>query len=332
MTTRIAITGVSERDIDLMLLEEFLSSLAFQNWFITTALGSDVLRVKVVRAERSVTDSTGESDLEIDFLNQDSSITRLMIENKVKAGLQPQQAHRYLLRGQNYLDQGQCSVFYTVIVGPARYFGDSESNKGFGHRITYESIYDWFKQNPDIGDRRNYKMALLQSAIDRGTLGYQPETDHPTTDFWYVYWELTYDRAPELEMKEPKDKPSGSGFVHFRPPTLPRGVDIVHKLIFGYVDLHLRGMGKHLTKVKRLLDPFLEDGMKVESAAKSAAVRIQVPKLKPHASISEQLENACVGIDTAERLRIWFLKHKKQLPFGSNANQDIAAAENPDAG
>lgn len=326
MTTRIAIAGVSERDIDLMLLEEFQSSPTFQSWFITTALGSDVPRGKVVRAERSVTDSTGESDLEIDFLNQDSSITRLMIENKVKAGLQPQQAHRYLLRGQNYLDQGLCSVFYTVIVGPARYFGDSDFNKGFGHRITYESIYNWFKENPDIGDRRNYKMALLQSAIDKGTLGYQPEIDRPTTDFWYAYWELTCNRAPNLEMKEPKEKPSGSGFVHFRPPTLPHGVDIVHKLSFGYVDLQLRGMGKHLIKVKRLLDAFLEEGMKVESAAKSAAVRIHVPKLKRHVSIAEQLESACVGIDTAERLRIWFLKHEKQLPFGGNANQEIAVA------
>lgn len=331
MTTRIAIAGVSERDIDLMLLEEFQSSPMFQSWFITTALGSDMPRGEVVRAERSVTDSTGESDLEIDFLNQDGLISRLMIENKVKAGFQPQQARRYLLRGQNYIDQGQCSVFNTVIVGPARYFGDSESNKGFEYRVTYESIFDWFKQSPDLGDRRNYKMMLLKSAIDKGTLGYQPEIDRPTTDFWYAYWELTCDRAPDLEMKEPKEKPSGSGFVHFHPPSLPHEVNIVHKLSFGYVDLQLRGMGKHLIKVKRLFAPFLEEGMKVESAAKSAAVRIQVPKLKRHVNIAEQLESACVGIDAAERLRIWFLKHAKQLPFGRNANQEIFAVGNLEA-
>jgi len=109
MTTRIAIAGVSERDIDLLLLEEFQSSLSFQDWFVKLALGSSVRLGKVIRAERSVTDSTGESDLEIDFAGHDNSITRLMIENKVKAGLQPLQAHRYLLRGQKYLERGRCS-------------------------------------------------------------------------------------------------------------------------------------------------------------------------------------------------------------------------------
>ncbi len=67
MSTDLNISGVSERDVDLLLLEEFLSSLAFQEWFVAQALGPDVRLGRLVEAKRSVTDSTGESDLEVAF-------------------------------------------------------------------------------------------------------------------------------------------------------------------------------------------------------------------------------------------------------------------------
>ena len=309
MTSQIAIAGVSERDIDLMLLEEFLSSPSFGSWFVSNALNHDASIGECIGAKRSVTDSIGESDLEIDFQGPNGSINRLMIENKVTAGLQPHQAERYSKRGQARVAGRQITTFYTVIVAPSRYFGESETNKGFDYRLTYERILEWFRANPEIGSRRNYKLALLQSAIDKGTLGYQPEIDQPTTEFWKGYWELSKNRANQLEMREPDKKPSGSGFVHFRPPSLPRGVDVVHKLNHGCVDLHFRGMGKHLNQVESAVQSFLEDGMTVTPAGKSAAIRLVVPVLRPGRPLSEQIELACNGIDAAERLRLWYLRN-----------------------
>ena len=55
---------------------------------------------------------------------------------------------------------------------------------------------------------------------------------------------MASDIAPELEMKVPTGKPSGAGFIYFRPRTfLPRGFEICHKFKRGYVDLHIKGMG-----------------------------------------------------------------------------------------
>jgi len=309
---RIAIAGVSERDIDLLLLEEFQASPSFQKWFVAQAIGSEISIGACVEALRSVTHSTGESDLEVTFATADGVRTRIMIENKINAGLQPLQAQRYLSRGADYTARGLCATFHTIIVAPARYFGTLEGHKGFGGRVTYEQILGWFDGAAQLGERRNYKVALLSSAIEKGTLGYQAEEDAATTNFWRSYWKLALTHGAELEMAEPRSKPSGSGFIHFRPPVLPRGVDIVHKFHFGYVDLHLRGMGKRLNEVRGILDPFFEKGMTLETAAKSAAIRIHVPKLNARMAMNQQEDAAIVGIAAAKRLLVWF-----------KANQDV---------
>lgn len=313
MSTRIAIAGVSERDIDLLLLEEFQSSASFQIWFVAQTLGPTVSLGRYVGAERSVTHSIGESDLEVTFIDEGNCQTRLMIENKVAAGLQPLQAERYLKRGHEYVALGKCTAFHTVVVAPSRYFGSSEAKKGFGYKITYEQILTWFQQQAELGERRHYKVALLKSAIEKGTLGYQPVEDALTTDFWHAYWLLSLERAPELEMKEPKRKPSGSGFVPFRPTKLPRGIDIVHKMNHGFVDLQLRGMGKNINHARTVLKPFLEEGMTVASAAGSAAIRYNVPRLKPFASMKAQEQDARAAIDKAMELLAWFQKHAPLL-------------------
>lgn len=209
MSSKIAIAGVSERDIDLLLLEEFQSSTSFQEWFVTQILGASTCLGRCVAAERSVTHSTGESDLEITFSDASESLTRIMIENKVNAGLQHQQAARYHERGDFHIASNQCVACHIVIVAPAHYFGSPDATKGFGSRITYEQILAWFLNATELGERRKYKVALLKSAIDKGTLGYQPEEDALATCSWRDYWRLARDYAPELEMKQPGIKPSG---------------------------------------------------------------------------------------------------------------------------
>ena len=71
------ISGVSERDIDLLLLEEFMSSKEFQDLFLKLTNFYNK-NLEFVEAQRSVTDSTGESDLEITFQSKDKKIYKLL--------------------------------------------------------------------------------------------------------------------------------------------------------------------------------------------------------------------------------------------------------------
>jgi hypothetical protein len=238
----------------------------------------------------------------------------LLIENKVGAGFQRQQALRYQDRGAGYVAQGHCAAFHTILVAPERYFGGAETAKGFSGRVTYEQVLGWFEGAEELGERRIYKTALLRSAIEKGTRGYQPEEDRWVNEFWQSYWRLASDHAPELEMQEPRGKPSGATFISFRPPSLPGDVDICHKLTFGCVDLQLGGMGRRLNEVRSVLGSRFEDGMALARANKSAAVRIQVPKLDPRRPFSEQEQDACEGLAAAKRLLAWILEHEEVWP------------------
>lgn len=310
MSALISISGVSERDIDLLLLEEFHASPQFRIWFIVQSLGFSVAPEYFVSAQRSVTHTTGESDLEVVFANVNGAKTQLLIENKINAGFQPRQAERYRHRGIAYIARGQCVAFHTVIIAPERYFGEAEATKGFDGRLTYEQLHDWFLLSEELGERRLYKAALLHSAITKATYGYQPEEDASNTEFWRAYWLLSRQYAPELEMKEPSSKPSGSDFIYFCPSSLPKGVEICHKFHRGCVDLQLKGMGRRLNEVNTVLSLHFTPEMRLVGAAKSAAIRIAVPLLDSSICPADQMVSIQAGMEEARNLLVWFLKYQ----------------------
>jgi hypothetical protein len=306
MDIHISIASVSERDIDLLLLEEFVASSVFCDMFIEQAFCRPAMIGKCIDACRSVTDSNGESDLEVTFANVDGLLTRFLIENKIGAGLQPLQAERYRLRGSEYVSRSVCTQYYSVIVAPSRYFGQSHGTKGFDRKITYETILEWFRKAEDLGNRRYYKVSLLKAAIAKGTLGYQPEEDAAASSFWRDYWLYSCKHAPGLEMREPKEKPAGSTFVAFFPPELPRGVDLVHKFAHGYVDLQIGGAAFRLNGLRADIGNLLEEGMEITKAGKSAAVRLRTPKLYLNATAVSQAAEMLAGLKAAMRLLKWF--------------------------
>lgn len=315
MVTRISIAGVSERDIDLLFLEEFQSSPSFLKWFQDLVLGKNSPSMDFVSARRSVRYAFGEIDLEVVLAKPSGKEVRFLIENKVNAGFQPQQAERYRESGNSHVASKDGATYYTVLIAPKEYFGKGQSTKGFDKTLTYETICDWFEQAAELGTRRKYKIALLKSAIDKGTLNYQPVEDAPVTEFWKAYYAMASDIAPELKMKEPTGKPSGAGFIYFRPQEfLPRGFEICHKFKKEHVDLHIKGMGRRLDEVDHALRSHFRHGMKTYSAGISAAIRVMVPRLDPGRSFSEQQSQARAGLEAAKELLAWFIEKQQFMP------------------
>jgi hypothetical protein len=278
-------------------------------WFVGKLLGSGNGLVACIDARRSVTQSTEKSDLEVDLVDVDASVTRLLIENKINAGLQPQQAHRYRQRGDGYLRNQDCEAFITIIAAPSHYFGNDTSAKGFDLRCHYEDLLAWFQGAQHLGPRHHHKTSLLQSAIEKGTLGYQRVEDAASTEFWRLYWEAARVTAPRLELKKSGGKPSRASFAHYRPTDLPPQTKIVHKLRRSGVDLQLAGLGRRVNEVHRTLGGFLEADMVIERASESAVVRIRVPKVEPQMPFAPQRSAVLPGIEAARRLHDWCLKH-----------------------
>lgn len=319
MLPMISVSSVSERDIDLLLLEEFLSSERFSKWFLQKVLGEAPANWLCVKAARSVTNSIGESDLEVAFKGPGGLTHLLLIENKIAAGLQPRQAERYKLRGDGYRSGGHCSRFTTVIVAPLRYFGTSSTTRGFDCQVAYEDLFKWFESDVSLGSRRFYKLAVLQRAIEKSAIGRQSDEDQVSTSFWRCYWNLSKRDAPHLEMREPKGKTAGSTFISFCPASLPRGFEIKHKLtgtrgaLTGFVDLEIGGLGRRTNQVYTVLSPFLDEDMTVVRATGSAAVRLIVEIVDPNKSAEPQEMGIAAGLEAASRLLSWF-SSRSEIP------------------
>ena len=96
MNARAFIEYVAERDIDLLLLEELHSSASFRSWMIAHVLGPGFGAVAFVGAWHSLTDpGLGESDLVLLSKTPTGETIAILIENKIDAPPQPDQALRY---------------------------------------------------------------------------------------------------------------------------------------------------------------------------------------------------------------------------------------------
>jgi hypothetical protein len=293
----ISLPSLSERDIDLLLLEELAARPTFVRWFARKC-GVRGLRAKPVGEVRlRVTRSSGESDLEVALHLDDGSVHCLLIENKVTAGLQPRQSERYRARGSSYMRSGVCNGFTSVLVAPEDYLGPRPDRFGFDRIVTYELICTQLHWKATASNRVAVKDAVLTCAIGKSRLGYVPSKYDSVSAFWHVYWELCMQIAPELEMHEPGPKPPGAGFVQFFPAGLPREATLLHhKLPHGNLDLQFSGLGATMSTLRAWFGPHLESGMTVKRASASGAIRLAVPVLDTTSLFTKQKHAARRGM------------------------------------
>jgi len=284
---QISIGSLQERDIDLVVAQELACSPAFRRWFVAAVFGRRIPIRRWISTRVSVDQPTGESDIEARFESR-GRILALFMENKIHASFQPDQAKRYAGRAKQARRRGVAQA-RTVLLCPSHYLGRRSRHPGFDVTVAYEQMLAWFCRGARSDARAAFVSHLLQSAIDRSRLGYQPEEDAPTTRFWREYWEASIRIAPELQMAEPSGRPSGSTFVYFQPDGMPKSIRLVHKLRHGFADLQFEGMATRISQVRDRFGRRLEAGMMITPAGRSCAVRLKIPPLDTTAPFARQL-------------------------------------------
>jgi hypothetical protein len=289
------IEAVTERDIDLLLLEELNVSNDFSLWFYSVITNSNDGPL-CKGAWHSISDATlGESDLVVIYENG----IAVLIENKIDALAQPEQGVRYKARGEKGVKAGLWDSFVTCMVAPSLYLQKENDANIYDVNLSYEKIANWFSSQNTFESRAKYKSYLIKEAIEQNRRGYTVIPDTKATEFWAKYWVLSSQQYPELEMKKPGIKPANSDWPDFRPSILNNRFSIVHKLGRGDVDLQIAGMADKLEYLKNLLAD-LE--IEVVKAGKSAAVRIKVGSINKFSSFESQKNTAIEGLDAARRL------------------------------
>lgn len=226
MSCNLPVESVRERDIDLLLVEEFVSSSAFVNFF------TQQLRLpscdRVISVERSIHDfGLGETDVLLCYMTQDQEV-RVLIEDKLDAALQTHQSRRYNTRAQHYRSKYGCKA-YCVLVAPQQYI---DQQTEFQRCLSYESVADYFREC-NLGDRGHFKQMILKIAIEKLRRGYAAVNCLQNQSFWRRYHDYITTALPDTYMKPVDVVPAGSDWINL----WVGGVGIVHKLQKGHIDI-----------------------------------------------------------------------------------------------
>jgi len=287
------LANVTERDIDLLLMEEFHISDDFVAWFC----GELGLRdFSPDGAWHSLSDTDGESDLLLRVVKGRQRIG-ILIENKVGAPEQDLQAERYHLRGIRSREQGKLDDYVTVMCAPTCYLDALSPNSAYQHRVSYEQIAEWFSKQQ--GRRAAWRHQIMLEAIDQGRRGYTMAVNATITDFHLAYWKYLRRQHPRIHMERPKDRGNNSNWIILTGYDFPKGVKMHHKF-----DQHAMEIGFSKRKIDDILAVKADwpDDIAVVQKSQTASLAISVPQIDIKLSFEAQLPAIEEALKAAYRL------------------------------
>jgi hypothetical protein len=229
--------SIQEFWIDFLLEEELQSDPQFAAAFCAFC-GLAPSDPRAVSVQHSVSDVFGEADLLAEFvIDAREAVTgALLIENKINAGFQPQQAERYRSRGEAGIVNGRWHEYRTILVAPAAYLKRSH---GFDAAVSLEMISGWLCSTDD--KRRAFKQARLQRAIDKKNLSGVQVVDPVMTAFrgWYAEFMLAREDSNVAGFVPPVPRPAyfDDNWIQWTSKNLPPACRFRHLTRTGIVDL-----------------------------------------------------------------------------------------------
>lgn len=284
---------VAERDIDLLLMEEFHVSDNFVVWFCAV-IGLD--GVSPSGAWHSVSDTDGETDLLLRVIKDERRIG-ILIENKIGAPEQNLQAERYHLRGIRSREAGKIDDYITVICAPDRYLASLSPDSPYQHRFPYERIADWFNQQD--GRRSSWRAQVMIEAIEQGRRGYTMIVNAEKTAFHLSYWEYLSQNHPRIQMTRPDKRGSKSNWIIMKGINFPKGVQLHHKFDQRMIELGFNG--RTVEDVFAIKADWPEDIIVVQKG-KTASLVIRVPPIDMNLTAKSQAAALEEALQAAYRL------------------------------
>lgn len=274
---KIILDTVLERDVDLLIIEEFISDKDFAALFLdATQIDRNS---EIVSIQRSLRYQMGESDIVVVLKTPQGADIGLHIEDKVNAEAQQEQYARYEERATSLADNLEYTAHRVCITAPQYYLNTNDEAKKYPASVSYEKLYEYFEQKGGI--RSKFKQALLRCSLGKkdATIAVPNEA---VTSFWSSFERFAIERnlkmisSSNLHGKESK-------FIRFK-TTLPK-VYVIYKARHGCVDLQIPNMAGRLS----LPVEMLIDDMCICDTGKSASVRIGNPQWQ--LNLEESIEN-----------------------------------------
>lgn len=301
-TLTVLLSGVRERDLDLLLAAHLTASEAFRT-FVLRSTWAGVPPHVFLGCQISVVTDAGETDLLLLVRlggHGDGAGQRLalMLETKINAAFQPEQAARYHQRGEQGIRSGEWDTYRTCLVAPAAYVATTVEGDGWNGRLKLQDVAAWARRA-----RGPYEAFLAQVCDEavakqaRAAAGASPEA----TAFWQAYREAAGKLLPELEITRLSAPVSQAApWPRFGATSLPVGVLLEHKPSQGRVDLTV--VNQSADRLRAATQGWLPLGIQVVTAGQSAALRLAVPRVDHLRSFAEQETEVLAVLAAVERL------------------------------
>lgn len=296
---KITLDTVLERDMDLLIIEEFISSKEFANLFL------DATHIErnseIVSIQRSLRFQMGESDIVVVLRTPNGINIGLHIEDKVNAEAQQEQYGRYEERAALLAEELGYTEYRICITAPEHYLNTNEEAKKYPAAVPYERLREYFECQEDI--RARFKLALLHCALGKKDLTISVP-NAAVTSFWGGFEQIAARKGLEIKASA-EQHGKESKFIRFK-TVLPK-VYVIYKARHGCVDLQFPGMAGCLP----VPDEMLSEEMYVCDTGKSASVRVSNPQwaLNLEESIEKNMNTVedilnCVGqlVDLAKSI------------------------------
>lgn len=300
--------SVDERDIDFVLLEEFHSEPEFVHWFVRKVGGNPASDIEFIGAWHSISDPTlGESDVTL-VVAADGIRMGILIENKVDAPAQPDQAGRYFARGDVSQLAGEWERCVSCIVAPVKYLEKDREAAKYNARVSYEEVHEWLRANTPDSKRRQFRLNVIAAAIEQNRRGRAKHSDERVAAFFRDYWQFAQQEFPELQMRKNEDAAANNTWPEFVPAHLKekhRATSLIHKLNSDCVDLQFGGLQSILPKLIETNRELLVDGVKfVPRGDKAAALTITAPAMVVTEPFAAQISQAREALKAAYKLSV----------------------------
>lgn len=308
LSERSPFAWLRERDVDLLVCSELHAGGALTRLLAERIGAGDAA---FAGAWVSHDELEGESDLVVAYQASGGQVLAL-IENKVAAGFQPDQGARYASRAARWRQSAGIVRVVTVLLAPADYLSRPGSET-FEESISYDEAIEALRAEHDA--RSAFLAEALLAGIRAYRQGYVAKPDERVSNMWMACWEAASELAPALRFAEPGLKPGQSTWFYFRDAdgfaADRKRVVVAFKAERGQVDLQFAA-----TRAEELAArcaALLEPGMQVVQAAKSASIRLIVPKIDFAGSAEAQRASMVAGFEACERLRAMFVTHRAAL-------------------
>lgn len=284
---------VQERDVDLLLMEEFHVDGGFVEWFCERV---GVPGARFDGAWHSVTDADGETDLLLRVVAGGDRVG-VLVENKISAPAQERQDERYHIRAARAQNAGRFDRFVVCICAPRAYLDGLPGESAYQSEVAYEDISGWYERSRDA--RSAWRRAIMEEAVAQGRRGYRMVVNESVSRFHMEFWEHLQVSHPELTMRRPTPKGGKSNWLLFKGTGSPKEVGFHVKLDQRVVELGFSGR-----TVADLLQaiPELPEGIRPVQKGGTAALSVTTPALDRNRPLSGQKDALAAVMAAVTRL------------------------------